>query len=39
VVEGEVIETNDKDFLRFSFLGCVVEMSIKIEDGENLIEL
>lgn len=37
--EGEILETNNIDFLKFTFLGCVVSIKIQEEDGENVIEL
>ena len=39
VSEGEIIENNHKDFLKFTFLGCVVSIFIKKEGEENVIEL
>lgn len=39
VAEGEILENNNKDFLQFTFLGCVVSLEIKMEDGENIVEL
>ena len=39
VAEGEILETNHLDFVKFTFLGCVVTVRIKSEANENLIEL
>lgn len=39
VAEGEVIETNNSNYLKFTFLGCIVAVEIKEEQGETLIEL
>jgi len=39
VANGEVLDISDPDQLSFSFLGCKVDLSVKIEDGENIIEL
>jgi len=36
---GEILGTNDIDFLKFTFLRCVVSINIREEDGENIIEL
>lgn len=37
--EGEILENNNTDFLKFTFLGCVVSIKIYEEYGENIIEL
>lgn len=39
IAEGEVLENNGKDFLKFTFLGCVVSVEIKEEEGEHVVEL
>lgn len=39
VGEGEVLDINYKDYLKFTFLGCMVEVFIKTIDGEVLVEL
>jgi uncharacterized protein YndB with AHSA1/START domain len=39
IAEGRILENNNIDFLRFTFLGCEVSVKIKTEKGENLIEL
>jgi len=39
VAEGEIIENNQKDFLQFTFLGCMVSIKIKKEEDETIIEL
>ncbi len=39
IAEGEIIENNGKDFLKFTFLGCIVSVEIKIEAKETMIEL
>ena len=39
IAEGEVVETNNTDFLKFTFLGCVVTVEVKEEAGENLVEV
>lgn len=39
VAEGEVLEINGRNYLEFTFLGCVVSVNIKEEDGENVVEL
>jgi len=37
--DGEILETNHKDFLKFTFLGCVVTVTTKKERGESVLEL
>lgn len=39
VAEGEIIENNGKDFLKFTFLGCMVSVKLQTENGEHTIEL
>ncbi len=39
LAEGEVLESNDIDLLKFTFLGCLVTVKILEEDGENVVEL
>lgn len=39
VAEGIILENNQKDFLRFTFLGCEVSVQIKTENKEHLVEL
>jgi uncharacterized protein YndB with AHSA1/START domain len=39
VAEGEILENNGKDFLEFTFLGCIVSVKVQIENSENVIEL
>lgn len=39
VAEGNIIETNGKDLLKFTFLECLVTVHIKKDSGENVIEL
>jgi len=39
VAEGVILETNQSDFLKFTFLGCVVSVTIKVEEGMPMIEL
>jgi len=39
VAEGEVLKTNKKDNIKFSFLGCIVQVEIKEENGETVVEL
>lgn len=37
---GKVLQTNEKDFLQFTFTaGCIVSVSIKEEAGETICEL
>lgn len=37
---GEILETNEKDFLEFTFSGgCTVSVSVKEEAGETICEL
>ena len=37
---GEILETNGKDFLEFTFTGgCIVSVSVKEEAGETICEL
>ncbi len=37
--EGEILETNNMDSLKFTFLGCEVVIKIKEEQEANMIEL
>ena len=39
IAEGVILENNKKDYVRFTFLGCEVSVQIKIEKGENMVEL
>lgn len=39
IEEGQVLKNNKKDYLAFTFLGCLVSIEIKEEDGENVVEL
>lgn len=39
VAEGEIIESNGKDTLAFTFLGCIVKVTIQWEQGEQVVEL
>jgi uncharacterized protein YndB with AHSA1/START domain len=40
VEEKEILDTNGTDMLRFSFSGgCMVTVTVKEEDGENICEL
>ena len=39
VGEGKVLANNGKDYLEFTFLGCVVSVEIKTEDDENVVEI
>lgn len=39
VAEGEILENNGKDFLEFTFLGCIVSVEIKTEAEETIIEI
>ncbi len=37
--EGEILKHNGKNYLEFTFLGCVVSVEIKSEEGENVVEI
>ena len=39
VAEGEVLDINNKDHLKFTFLGCIIDVEIKNEEGENIIQI
>jgi len=39
VAEGKIFENNTKDFIRFSFLGCMVSVRIQEEEGVSILEL
>lgn len=39
IAEGEILENNRKNFIRFTFLGCEVSVEIKLEKGKNIVEL
>ena len=39
VAEGEILDVSDSNSLKFTFLGCIVSVEFKIEEGEELIEL
>ena len=39
ISEGKIIKNNGKDFLQFTFLGCIVSVKIKSENEETVIEL
>lgn len=39
IEEGFILENNNKDLIRFTFLGCIVSVEVKVEFGENIIEL
>jgi len=39
VANGKIFETNNKDYIKFSFYGCTVEVSIFTEEDENIIAL
>lgn len=39
VAEGEIFEVNVPDHIKFSFLGCAVEVEITEEEGETMVEL
>lgn len=39
MAEGEVLAMNGENYLEFTFLGCVVSVEIKEEDGEHVVEL
>jgi hypothetical protein len=39
VENGKIIEANGVDTLKFTFSGCQVTVTIKVEDGEVLTEL
>ena len=39
IAKGEIIESNNKDYLKFTFYGCHVEIKTYVEHGENMIEL
>ena len=39
IEEGQILENNNTDYLRFTFLGCEVSVEIKTEKGENIVEL
>lgn len=39
LAQGEIIENNKRDALRFTFLECMVSMMVKTENNENIIEL
>ncbi len=39
IVEGEVLGIENFKRIKFTFLGCIVDVHFKNEEGENLIEL
>lgn len=39
ISEGKVLETNNKDYLKFTFLGCLVEVKVKIEENTNILQI
>lgn len=39
ISDGEVIELHSPDLFKFSFLGCIVSVELKYEDGELMVEL
>lgn len=39
VAEGDVLEFDGQDRLKFTFLGCDVDVAVTVEDGEQVVEL
>ncbi len=39
VAEGEILELNDQSNLKFTFLNCIVDIKVKTESEENVVEL
>jgi len=39
IAEGEILELNYQNNVKFTFLDCIVEMTIKTEENENVVEL
>lgn len=39
IAEGKVLENNGTDILGFTFLGCEVQLEIKEEDNENIVDV
>jgi len=39
VAEGEILEANHPNHIKFRFLGCLVDVTISEEEGETMVEL
>lgn len=39
IEQGEILETNGKDTIKFTFANSVVTVQIKTEEGEHIVEL
>jgi len=39
IAEGDVLELDEQDHLKFTFLGCDVDVVVTVEDGEQVVEL
>ena len=39
IEKGEVLNTNSKDYLEFTFLGCVVSVNILLENEAHVVEI
>lgn len=39
IAEGEVLEIIDDDSIQFTFLGCTVNVSFKVDENEEVVEI